>query len=472
MQNISGLQNLISNAGEKNITAVQMERPAEGAGATSSITFRDLLDSSLKPVMDEKEKGRETAKSSHDVQREVEKKDDHEKAERTKKDDYEKVEGGKKFDREKESSSITHNKSENPGDKINQSDEKYKYAAGAEILKTQVAKKSEINSKEKVKYFSNSRSDNKKSIFSDGFMSELFLKVGKKNQADGIGIKNKIKSDDSRKNKETISSKLNVNNAEDLKNIRNTVLVTLDPEKWKVHGRVETKELLLTENQNKKNHIKNMESKKSSTDGKGENQKDHSSAKFNEMKNLFGETGSVRSQPLGSNQISKEQFVADNKNIFNELVDKARLNLGPDGNSTATIKMHPASLGSLTMNLRVMNNSLEAKILVDSESAKRLIMDDIENLKMEMKSQGIQVDSFTVKIKESFFSGLEYDSQQQNPFLQGDKSDSNNFSENKNSDEKFYDNFTNQISGIIDDNEYGSSSYEMNAYDGSINLSA
>jgi flagellar hook-length control protein FliK len=98
-------------------------------------------------------------------------------------------------------------------------------------------------------------------------------------------------------------------------------------------------------------------------------------------------------------------------------------------------------------------------------------MDDIENLKLELKSQGIQVDSFTVKIRESFFSGMESDSEHQNLFNQNQSNDFNNFFKSKDPENQIYDNFSNQFFGNIDDNEYGSISYEMNMHDGIINLS-
>jgi len=96
----------------------------------------------------------------------------------------------------------------------------------------------------------------------------------------------------------------------------------------------------------------------------------------------------------------KESFLRDNRDLFNDLVEKARMNFGADGKSSASIRLRPEHLGNITLNLRMDKNQLEASVVVENKTAARLMQDELEHLRTELKFHGIQVDQLAVRIRE------------------------------------------------------------------------
>ena len=153
-------------------------------------------------------------------------------------------------------------------------------------------------------------------------------------------------------------------------------------------------------------------------DAKGQNQ---------ELLNLFKNSS-------GQTQASRETGRSDapdqarNPELFRGLVQKAKVNMDSKGNSSASINLRPEALGKLTMNLEMKGNVLEARLLVDSGSAKKAIMDELEHLKLELKNHGIQVESFQVRVRESSSSQFAFQHQQD----RGDEQGAMQFSGNEN----------------------------------------
>ncbi len=88
------------------------------------------------------------------------------------------------------------------------------------------------------------------------------------------------------------------------------------------------------------------------------------------------------------------------RQLFSDLVDRARVNLGPDGRSTASIQLKPEHLGRMTLNLELQEGRLQAKLLVDNPEAERLLRQDVDTLRRELKAQGIQLETFAVRLRE------------------------------------------------------------------------
>ncbi|MEQ9365871.1 MAG: flagellar hook-length control protein FliK, partial [Leptospirales bacterium] len=123
-----------------------------------------------------------------------------------------------------------------------------------------------------------------------------------------------------------------------------------------------------------------------------------------------GEVRDAGSQnPLDQARLNKEEVARENRRLFNDLVEKARVNVQSNGNSTASIKMNPAALGRMTLNLEVRQNQVHARILVDSDAAKRMLTDEMEHLRQELTRQGITVESLSIRVREpasmSFMEG-------------------------------------------------------------------
>ncbi len=86
--------------------------------------------------------------------------------------------------------------------------------------------------------------------------------------------------------------------------------------------------------------------------------------------------------------------------MFNQLVQKARVNFGADGSSQASIRLRPEQLGSVTLNLKVHGQVIEAKMVVENESVRKLVKEEMEMLQKELKRQGFSVDAIEIRVRE------------------------------------------------------------------------
>ncbi|MCB1308913.1 MAG: flagellar hook-length control protein FliK, partial [Leptospiraceae bacterium] len=105
------------------------------------------------------------------------------------------------------------------------------------------------------------------------------------------------------------------------------------------------------------------------------------------------------------NQISNRQNdtaqLEANRKLMNSLVQQARVNVRSDGSSTASIRLNPQSLGHMTLNLRLENNQMTAQILVDNQSARQIIKNEMEHLRAELQRQGIQVENVVIRVRDN-----------------------------------------------------------------------
>lgn len=108
-------------------------------------------------------------------------------------------------------------------------------------------------------------------------------------------------------------------------------------------------------------------------------------------------------QTLSATPESKE--AADSARMFNELARQAKVQMNADGSSMASIRMRPESLGHLTLHLQVNQNQVHAQAIVESDAARRMIEGEIDKLRQELRQQGIQVESVSIRVRESAESG-------------------------------------------------------------------
>ncbi len=197
--------------------------------------------------------------------------------------------------------------------------------------------------------------------------------------------------------------------------------VELDSAKWQLNGRVygerggqeniESKVAGLMDRYVRKNggaNGKDSGSQNKNESG-GDQQRGDSRNFANRLSDLqLAGTGDVRdanqAQSLEQARLQKmdqAELARENRRLFNELVEKARVNVQSNGNSTASIKMNPAALGRMTLNLEVHQNQVHARILVDSDVAKRVLMDEMDHLRAELGRQGITVESLSIRVREA-----------------------------------------------------------------------
>jgi len=240
------------------------------------------------------------------------------------------------------------------------------------------------------------------------------------------------------------------------------VRVFVDPEKWEIGGKSEKRPSLNIENSLTGRHLSAKEKGGAKEKGEGFSEQNRQESR-SFTSNLFSRLDSL------STPERTETVKHDSKELWNELVQKAKVNLGSDGKSTATIRLNPESLGRLTMNLHVNQNSVEARLVVETESAKKMIQREIEGLKTELKSHGITVETFTVKVRDAGFSPFEQSAGDQNSQFHSEFGTEQNFSKKGDEERNFEPILTHQISETFDDYEYETLTHRPR-HDGAVNL--
>lgn len=84
--------------------------------------------------------------------------------------------------------------------------------------------------------------------------------------------------------------------------------------------------------------------------------------------------------------------------VLDQVVDKARIIVRPNGASSMVIKLDPPSLGQIDMRIDVKDGSVRAAIVADSKEVKAAIEGNIENLKNSLNANGLKVDEISVTV--------------------------------------------------------------------------
>lgn len=134
--------------------------------------------------------------------------------------------------------------------------------------------------------------------------------------------------------------------------------------------------------------------------GKGESQRDFKEPglRFDAMKAL--------ERPATAQELEKGV-----RNGLNELVKKANVQIGQQGNASAQIRMNPDHLGFMSVDMKVEQNRVVLKILVDREDVLEQLKKDLDVLRAEFGKSGLQIDSLSLKLRESFGTAFQGDTQ-------------------------------------------------------------
>lgn len=170
-------------------------------------------------------------------------------------------------------------------------------------------------------------------------------------------------------------------------------VLSLDKEKWQVSGRVDERHGKVAENR-----LNGESVKPSRGEGNNAGTNGDSSRSGDGSFNFSSRWNGIHSRTSSGTDV--REAAAEKHDLFNSLVKKAKMTMGPDGRSSASIRLKPEILGNLTMDIRVIGNRVEAKLLVESDVAMKWIRDEIDGLKHELKGHGIQVDTFSVRVRE------------------------------------------------------------------------
>ncbi|MCL2348107.1 MAG: flagellar hook-length control protein FliK [Planctomycetaceae bacterium] len=65
---------------------------------------------------------------------------------------------------------------------------------------------------------------------------------------------------------------------------------------------------------------------------------------------------------------------------------------------TIRMKLHPEELGALTVRMQIDHGKVAAKLEAESETAKKILLDNVETLKQKLKDQNLEVTSFEIDV--------------------------------------------------------------------------
>ena len=213
----------------------------------------------------------------------------------------------------------------------------------------------------------------------------------------------------------------------------NTVRHSVDG-KWTVDGPVLGAEM----------RVKTDEKSSMGQQGQGKGNEGQSQAR-SDSQNLNFRMDSVATADAKSKMAAEARDSAPfDRKQFQQMVEQARVRMGPDGRSTAQIRMNPENLGRMHLDLVMKDNVISGRLIVENQQAFKMIQEDIENLRQELARHGIQLENLSVKTRESLQSQLQQDNRQSMQFQQENlekgnsgERDSNTPSGNEENTEKY-----------------------------------
>lgn len=178
-----------------------------------------------------------------------------------------------------------------------------------------------------------------------------------------------------------------------------TVVVNVNPEKWTVE----------TERRDSGSFRRGEERRENLREGVRETRENRESKALRSMPAEARETGfSELMKPASVQAPADPKRTQEMRESFSRLVERARVNTTADGTSTASMRLKPEQLGTVTLNVRVAGSQVEAKLVVESEHIKRMMKEEMEQLVVELKRQGFSVDAIDIRVREPIESGLSF----------------------------------------------------------------
>lgn len=130
--------------------------------------------------------------------------------------------------------------------------------------------------------------------------------------------------------------------------------------------------------------------------------------------------------------VTAQELETGVRSALNELVKKANVQIGQQGNASAQIRMNPEQLGFMSVDMKVEQNRVVLKILVDREDVLERLKKDLDVLRAEFSKSGLQIESLSLKLRESYEAG-NHDNRQDTagfPFQASDESGRDDTSRN------------------------------------------
>ncbi|MFN3605091.1 MAG: flagellar hook-length control protein FliK [Leptonema sp. (in: bacteria)] len=128
----------------------------------------------------------------------------------------------------------------------------------------------------------------------------------------------------------------------------------------------------------------------------------------------------------------KELFNSTIREALEELIQKAKIHIGKD-QFNAQIRLNPSIFGFMSLDMKLENQNLIIKILVDNQDVYKKLQENLDALKNEFAKQGIQIEQLQVKLKETSFFGNQEHFSFTSQFSNSESYQKNFYTENQNS---------------------------------------
>jgi flagellar hook-length control protein FliK len=170
-----------------------------------------------------------------------------------------------------------------------------------------------------------------------------------------------------------------------------------DMNKWEI--RQERTKQEFTNNQQasqNKDNVVSIESASSSNSSKSQSDtsKDQGSENFKAEMFKANFTKKPDSLAAKSSVYDPEEMKAN----MDKLVQKAKIQIINEGRSQAEIRLNPMELGRMVLKISVQNDKVQGKVLVDSETVKAALQNDLSSLKEDLRAQGLDLQSLTIDV--------------------------------------------------------------------------
>ena len=181
----------------------------------------------------------------------------------------------------------------------------------------------------------------------------------------------------------------------------------LDKNKWTITRR--EKEVEHANLERKKESISLLNEialKSSSSQTSSDSDKSFSNSRFdaNGFKTFSESMKTANSDKPREAGFDRENF----SKSLNDLVSKARINIVENGRNSAQISLYPKDLGKMTLNIDVIKEKVEGKILVDSEFIKNRLLGDVSQLKADLKASGLDLQSISVEVRDHSSTAFDF----------------------------------------------------------------
>jgi len=181
----------------------------------------------------------------------------------------------------------------------------------------------------------------------------------------------------------------------------------LDKNKWTITRREKEVEHANLERKKESVSLLNeIAMKSSSSQTSSDSDKSFSNSRFdaNGFKTFADTMKTANSDKPREAGFDRENF----SKSLNDLVSKARINIVENGRNSAQISLYPKDLGKMTLNIDVIKEKVEGKILVDSEFIKNRLLGDVSQLKADLKASGLDLQSISVEVRDHSSTAFDF----------------------------------------------------------------